>query len=310
MSYANARREGCLSEIVLEIDERRIENLMMGAHVFIEASSSPHAKKIAYFNKSAFQAHSRLVDEYACDGFSIEIQDVVEGRLQESFSPDFINIQSKDVIREIGIVGSGAFAKDFDSGAFKAFRNTERLTTHDVSFGPELPELFPKLKAWRNLDWKANRIEVLDGRWSTLENISLQNFNGSLSIFGGASIKKLFLIGSAIKDIEDVLFLENLEVLQFVSCRISGDVSVLSRLKKLRSLRFEGKSKLEGWGRLESETMENFAVSHYPCKFPREGFPRIKNFAINAYRNRDPFYEAGGDVEKIDDEFGSIFDRA
>lgn len=296
-----------MSKIVLEIDERTIENLMMGAHVFIEASSYPYARKIAYFNKSAFQTYSKLVDEYACDGFSIEIQDVVEDKLQESFSPDLINIESKDAIREIGIVGSGAFAKAFDFGAFKAFRNVERLTTHDVSFGSVLPELFPKLKAWRNLNWQANRIEALDGKWSALENISLQGFNGSLSIFGRTPIKKLFLIGSMIKDIEDVLCLESLEVLQFVACRISGDVSVLSRLKNLRSLRFEGNCRLEGWESLKSATMENFSASHYPCKFPRGGFPELKNYSINAYRNRDHFYETGGDVEAIDDEFDSIF---
>lgn len=296
-----------MSEIVLEIDERTIENLMMGAHVFIEASSSPHAKKIAYFNKSAFHAYSHLVDEYACDGFSIEIQDVVEGRLQESFLPNFVNIQSKDAIREIGIVGSGAFAKDFDFGGFRAFRNAERLTTHDVSFGPELPELFPKLKAWRNLDWKANSVQALDGSWPALENLSLQSFSGSLSIFSGAPIKKLFLIGSTIRDIEDVLCLENLEVLQFVSCRISGDVSVLSRLKNLRTLRFEGKNKLEGWESFKSETIENFAASHYPCKFPKDGFPKLKNYTVNAYRYRDPFHETSGDIEAIDDEFDGIF---
>ncbi|KQS59300.1 hypothetical protein ASG39_18395 [Rhizobium sp. Leaf371] len=284
-----------------------MENLMEGPHVFIEKTSSRPAAKIAYFNKAAFQAYSNLIDEHGCDGFSIEVQDIAENKLQEYFAPDFSKIQNKDAIREIGVVGSGAFQEGYDLDGFKAFGNVKGLTTHNVSFRSKLPELFPKLEAWLNLDWKANEVEPLNGSWPNLASLSLQGFSGSLSTFDGAPIKKLFLISSTIRDIGDILRFKDLETLQIVSCKIGGDVSVLSGLKQLRSLRFEGKNKLEGWEQLKSSSVENLEASHYPCKRPQDGFPKLKNYSINAYRPRDPFYEERGDFGVLGDEFSSIF---
>lgn len=295
-----------MSEIVLEIDERTMENLMTGPYVFIEETRSPAFRKIAYFNKAAFTAYSRLIDEHGCTGFSIEVEDVAENELQDYFSPDFSGIRKKDDIIEIGIVGSGAFSEDFDLDVFKKFPNIRKITTHGISFRARLPELFPKLETWLNLDWKTNKVENLGNGWPDLKNLALHGFSGSLALFEKSPIRKLFLISSTIKDIDDILRFKDLEVLQLVSSRITGDVSRLSELTKLRSLRFEGKNKLEGWDKLASRSLENFEASHYPCKFPLENFPKLENYVINAYRARDPFYEEGGDHDAVGDEFAAL----
>lgn len=295
-----------MSEIVLEIDERTMENLMTGPYVFIEETRSPAFRKIAYFNKAAFTAYSRLIDEHGCTGFSIEVEDVAENELQDYFSPDFSGIRKKDDIIEIGIVGSGAFSEDFDLDVFKKFPNIRKITTHGISFRSRLPELFPKLETWLNLDWKTNKVENLGNGWPDLKNLALHGFSGSLALFENSPIRKLFLISSTIKDIDDILRFKELEVLQLVSSRITGDVSRLSELTELRSLRFEGKNKLEGWDKLASRSLENFEASHYPCKFPLENFPKLENYVINAYRARDPFYEEGGDHDALGDEFAAL----
>lgn len=295
-----------MSEIVLEIDERTMENLMTGPYVFIEETRSPAFQKIAYFNKAAFTAYSRLIDEHGCTGFSIEVEDVAENELQDYFSPDFSGIRKKDDIIEIGIVGSGAFSEDFDLDVFKKFPNIRKITTHGISFRARLPELFPKLETWLNLDWKTNKVENLGNGWPDLKNLALHGFSGSLALFEKSPIRKLFLISSTIKDIDDILRFKDLEVLQLVSSRITGDVSRLSELTKLRSLRFEGKNKLEGWDKLASRSLENLEASHYPCKFPRDNFPKLENYVINAYRARDPFYEEGGDHDALGDEFAAL----
>lgn len=296
-----------MPKVLMNIDERTRENLMEGPWVNIEEPSYGYAKRTAAFNKAGFEKYAHLVDEYDCEGFAIAIEDIAENKLQAYFAPDLGRIRKKDAILEIDISGSGAFAENFDLEVFKEFTNVKAITTQNVPFYSRLPDLFPKVETWLNLDWKANKIKALDGKWPRLTNLSLQGFSGSLSIFDGAPISKLFLISSTIKDIADVLRFENIEVLQFVSCRIAGDVSALANLKKLRSLRFAGKSKLEGWETLKSATVENFEASHYPVKFPKDGFPRLKNYVINAYRSRDPHYEEGGDVARLSDDFSSIF---
>ncbi|HKY71373.1 MAG TPA: hypothetical protein VJL88_05590 [Nitrospira sp.] len=102
------------------------------------------------------------------------------------------------------------------------------------------------------------------------------------------------------------LLCDRLQRRQLVSSKITGDVSRLSELVRLRSLRFEGKNKLDGWGKLASRSVENFEASHYPCKFARENFPKLENYVINAYRARDPFYEEGGDHDALGDEFAAL----
>ena len=281
-------------------------NLMTGPYVFIEEARSQATRKIAYFNKAAFMAYSHLIDEHGCIGFSIEVEDIVEDKLQDYFSPDFSNIRKKGDIVEIGIVGFGAFSEDFDLDVFKNFGNVKKITTHGLSFRSRLPELFPKLETWLNLDWKTNKVENLGNRWPYLKNLALHGFSGSLALFEKSPIRKFFLISSTIKDIDDILRFKDLEVLQLVSSRITGDVSRLSELPKLRSLRFEGKDKLEGWDKLASRSLENFEASHYPCKFPRENFPKLENYVINAYRARDPFFEKGGDRDALCDQFAAV----
>ncbi|TCA01229.1 MULTISPECIES: leucine-rich repeat domain-containing protein [Rhizobium] len=297
-----------MSEVLFEADERTMDNLMRGPHVIVRTAASRFAKKEAAFNKEGFEKYGELIDQYECDGFSIEVQDVAEGRLQEYFAPSLDGIKNKDAIGKIGISGSGAFAKDFDLDRFKRFGSVKAITAQDVPFGDVLPDLFPQLEAWLNLDWKANKIKALNGKWPNLANLSLQGFSGSLSIFEGAPIKRLFLIASTIKDAEDILRFKEVEVLQISSCKIAGDVSVLSQLKKLRSLRIYGKNKLEGWENLKNDIMQNLEISHLPCKLPKERFPKLRNYVINAYRPRDPFYEEGGDLGKLGRVFSSIFD--
>ncbi|SCY79786.1 hypothetical protein SAMN03159288_04312 [Rhizobium sp. NFACC06-2] len=216
-----------MSEIVLEIDERTMENLMTGPYVFIEEARSLAIRKTAYFNKAGFMAYSHLIDEHGCTGFSIEVEDVAENELQDYFSPDFSNIRKKGDIVEIGIVGSGAFSEDFDLDVFKNFRNVKKITTHGLSFRSRLPELFPKLETWLNLDWKTNKVEYLGNRCPDLKNLALHGFSGSLALFENSPIRKFFLISSTIKDIDDILRFKDLEVLQLVSSRITGDVSRL-----------------------------------------------------------------------------------
>ncbi|WP_284778580.1 hypothetical protein [Agrobacterium sp. lyk4-40-TYG-31] len=295
-----------MSEIILEIDERTMENLMTGPYVFIEETRSPAFRKIAYFNKAAFKAYSHLIDEHGCTGFSIEVEDVAENKLQDYFFPGFSDIRKKNDIVEIGIVGSGAFPEDLELDVFKDFPNIRKITTQSISFRFRLPELFPKLESWLNLDWKTNKVGNLDNDWHDLTNLSLHGFSGSLVLFENSPIKKLFLISSTIKSIDDVLSLKKLEVLQIVSSKITGNVSRLSELTRLRSLRFEGKNQLEGWDKLESKSVENFEASHYPCKFPRQNFPKLKNYVVNAYRARDSFYEEGGDHDALGAEFAAL----
>ncbi|TDX83838.1 hypothetical protein EDE05_106247 [Neorhizobium sp. R1-B] len=229
------------------------------------------------------------------------------GKAAGILRPSLDRIKNKNAIGKISISGSGAFAKDFDFSKFKQFGSVKAITTQDVPFGEELPDLFPELEAWLNLNWTANKIKALNGRWPKLANLSLQGFSGSLSIFEGAPIKRLFLIASTIKDVEDILRFNELEVLQISSCKIAGYVSVISELKNLRSLRIYGKNKLEAWENLKHDNIQNLEISHLPCKLRKERFPKLRNYVINAYRPRDPFYEEGGDLGKLGREFNSIF---
>ncbi|KQR13716.1 MULTISPECIES: hypothetical protein [Xanthomonas] len=299
--------ESRMVEILFEADERAMENLMEGPWVIIQEKSYGPSRRIALFNKSGFEKYSQLIDTYACDGFSIAPEDVVQGELKAHFSPDFGKVKKRDAIVEIGIQGEGAFADDFDYDVFKTFKNVKALTTHGVSFGPVLPMLFPKLEAWENLGWKSNTLHSLNGSWARLSRLSIHGLSGSLHVFDDRPIRKLFLIASTIKNIAEIARYKSLEVLQFVSCRIAGDVSSLSQLATLRSVRFEGKNKLEGWDGLRSETLRNFWATHLPCEFLEENFPNIENTVVNTYRSKDPFRKIGGDPDKIEEEFGSIF---
>jgi hypothetical protein len=188
-----------VSEIILEIDERTMENLMTGPYVFIEETRSPAFRKIAYFNKAAFKAYSHLIDEHGCTGFSIEVEDVAENKLQDYFFPGFSDIRKKNDIVEIGIVGSGAFPEDLELDVFKDFPNIRKITTQSISFRFRLPELFPKLESWLNLDWKTNKVGNLDNDWHDLTNLSLHGFSGSLVLFENSPIKKLFLGSGLVK---------------------------------------------------------------------------------------------------------------
>ncbi|MGK6317016.1 hypothetical protein [Neorhizobium sp. DT-125] len=292
--------------VLFEADERTMNNLMAGPLVRIEESASRFRPRTAFFNKAGFDKYACLVDEHECKGLQIAIEDIAENRLQAYFAPDLGSIKNQHALTDIGITGAGAFDKDFDLDVFKAFVNVRKLITMSVSFGPGLPDLFPNLETWLNMDWRSNPIKALDGKWTKLANLSLQGFSGRLSAFDGAPIRRLFLVASSIKDIEEILRFEDLEILQIVSSRIAGDVSALSKLKKLRSVRFSGRNKLEGWEKLTSASIENFEASHYPCKFPRDGFPKLQNYVINAYRDRDPFYETGGDDIKLSAEFSAL----
>ncbi|QEI05790.1 hypothetical protein FXN63_07965 [Pigmentiphaga aceris] len=295
-----------MSTILFSADERTMDNLMEGPWVSIEAEPST-AQITALFNKAGFEKYAHLVDEYDCTGFSIAIEDIAEDRLQAEFSPCLDRIKKKDAISHIGIVGSGAFAQDFDMHAFSAFKQVTRLTTQNVPFGPALTSLFPKLQAWQSMDWKANQPTALHDAWPQLARLSLQGFSGSLDVFDGRPIKTLMLVASTIKNIEDILRFQDLESLQIISCRIGGDVSVLSTLEKLQSLRIEGKNKLVGWEALTSATIRYLEASHYPCKFPKVGFPALQHYVVNAYRARDPFADTGGDADEINDALNRAF---
>ncbi|KLD70464.1 hypothetical protein [Xanthomonas pisi] len=296
-----------MTETLFEADERTMENLMEGPWASIEGKTHGLSRRTALFNKSGFEKYSHLIDAYGCDGFSIAPEDVVQGELKAHFSPDFSKVRRREAIVEIGILGNSVFAEDFDYDVFKSFSNVKGLTTQNVSFGPILPTLFPALETWQSLDWKSNKLHSLNGSWTKLARLSVHGFSGSLDVFDDRPIRKLFLISSTIKKIDEIARCTSLEVLQFVACRLTGDVSSLSRLAQLRALRLEGKNTLQGWESLYSETLRNFWATDLPCRFRPEQFPHIENYVINTYRNKDPFRMVVGDPDEIEEAFASIF---
>lgn len=292
--------------VLCSIDERTPDNLMEGPWVLIEERAAGFATRTAFFNKTGFATYAHLVDEYRCDGLEIAIEDIAEDRLQAWFTPDFSPIRHRDAITQLGVTGAGAFAADLDLDVFRTFGRVQGLSTQGVSFGGRLPELFPHLQAWRNLDWKSNPVTASAGAWPALAHLSLQGFNGSLAVFEGAPLETLFLIASTVGDVSEVLRFPRLSRLQMVSCRLAGDISTLSALAQLRSLRVEGKNKLTGWESFGSATLVNVEASHVPCRFPTQQFPRLENYAVNAYRGGDPFNDSGGDIDLLADEFDSL----
>ncbi|MFC0154833.1 hypothetical protein ACFFJ4_14795 [Xanthomonas dyei] len=161
------------------------------------------SRMIALFNKSVFEKYSQLIDTYACDGFTIAPEDVVQGELKAHFFLDFGKVKKRDAIVEIGIQGESKFADDFDDDVFKTFKNVNALTTQRVSSGPVLPTLFPQLGAWENLAWNSNTLCSLNGSWARLPRLSIHGFSGSFGVFDERPIRTLFLISSAIKNIDE-----------------------------------------------------------------------------------------------------------
>lgn len=202
--------------VLFEANETTMDNLMEDPLVRIEESASrfrqgpPSLTRLASTNMPAL---SMSIDAKAC-------------RLKSRILPRTgcrpisrqTSAQSKtSVLSRYRDDGCGAFDKDFDLDVFKAFVNLRKLITMSVSFGPGLPDLFPNLETWLNMDWRSNPVKALDGKWTNLANLSLQGFSGRLSAFDGAPIRRLFLVASSIKDIEEILRFEKLEALQIVS---------------------------------------------------------------------------------------------
>ncbi|HXV31350.1 MAG TPA: hypothetical protein VD840_13550 [Sinorhizobium sp.] len=63
-----------------------------------------------------------------------------------------------------------------------------------------------------------------------------------------------------------------------------------------------------GLGKPEERQPQKSRSIPLSLKLPKEGFPKLKNYVVNAYRERDPFFEVGGDFEKLGDAFSSVLD--
>lgn len=258
------------------------------------------------FNVAGFEKYANKLDEYLCDSFSLNIEDMNLQNLDDfRYSPNFDGIIKKDNIISMDIGGYGSFLGGFDKKNFEQFRNIKSLTTSNFEFGGDISSFFPQIEAWRSLDWKSNSIKSLGSAWKNLRYLGIQGFSGSLKIFDGRDLWRLFLIASRVRDFSEFTIFSNLRTLVIDSYRGEGDVSILSELKALEALNISGGKKISGWENFYSQSLKYLDVEYCPLENVRKHFPNLVDFSLNA-RPRDPLYSVGGDIGRLSGQFTSL----
>ncbi|MGL5009382.1 MAG: hypothetical protein ACRC6I_05835 [Paracoccaceae bacterium] len=271
---------GYRPRVLFEASEQTLKNLMRGPLVEVtEDRRMLYATRRFRSNKTGFQKYAHLFSDYACSSLEVISNDMAEGRYYESFDIDFEAVPAER-ISELFLGGITRFPEDLDYSVFSKMTNVTQLITDTLSYKTNLAQLFPRLEAFLNFDWKSNRIKTLGNSWPDLKYLHIQGFNDSLSLFAGRDLRRIFLVGGSLTSLEDLALFPNLDTLFISGLRKEVDISPISKLPALRNLTIQGKPKFTRWDSFASPTVQILELETAPADDIFDRFPALKHGSI------------------------------
>jgi hypothetical protein len=291
-------------ETIIDINEATVENMMCGPVVEIKRDAQIlYGGVIGRFNTQGFMKYGQLVEKYHVDSLEIKEPGIFTKAEGYFFHPHLETVKDKNAIRTLYVGGTGTLDSKFDVSVLSEFENIRCLVTDMIAFEVPLCDYFPHLEAWLNFDWKSNPVKSLGEAWPNLKYLHIQGFKGSLNVFAGRDLRRLFLISPSLATLEELELFPNLDTLFIMGLRKGLDLSPISRLQNLKNLSIEGKTKFTGWENFGSKTVCLLRMDWMPNSDPLSRFPALEHCYVGRLEEEKKNYYGNWDEEEIDSPF-------